>query len=293
MDRKTLGRKAGIAGIIGNLLLFLIKIFAGTAANSIAVIADAFNNLLDSSSSVITIIGFQASGRGRDEKHPFGHGRMEYICGFLIALIILGAACSLGLRSVKRLLFPEEITVHALMFLVPISSIVIKSRLIAYTVHINRVLDSPALRASIRESYADILVTLLTLFTLLLAPCTEIPVDAMAGLVIAVFILWSGLTALSENMDLLIGRRADDSLEARIRALLLEYSAFREVCSLYIHDYGPDQQFAVIRVRLCVPQPSEDALQQALEAAGTRLREEFGLHPVIYWRPEPAGICPD
>lgn len=290
MDRKTLGRKAGIAGIFGNLVLFFIKFFAGSAANSIAVIADSFNNLLDGSSSLITIIGFQASGRARDEKHPFGHGRMEYICGFLIALMILGAACSLGLRSLKRLLEPETVAVSAFMFLVPLSSVLIKSCLIAYTVRINRMLDSPALRASIRESYADMLITLLTVVTLLTAPVTAIPVDAIAGMIIAVFILWSGLTALSENMDLLLGRRADDSLQREIRTLLLSYPPFQEMLSLYIHDYGPDQQFAVIQVRLSVPVPSEGELEGALREAGERLRRDYGLHSVIYWRPE-CGIC--
>ena len=285
MNRERSGIKVGALGAAGNIVLFIIKFIMGSMANSIAIIADSFNNLVDCTSSVITIAGFHISGKGRDEKHPFGRGRVEYLCGFIIALLILGAAFSLGRRSFSRLLHPEPLTVSVLMFLVPLCSILIKSCLIYYTTRINRMLNSSALRATVRESCADMLITALTIMTLLISPYTDVPVDGIAGLIIAVFITWSGLTALAENMDLLIGRRADKTLENDIRSLILSYGVFEEVVSLAIHDYGPNEQIAVINVRIKQASPPEQEICSALRDARARLSADHGLTPVIYWEP--------
>lgn len=286
MNRERAGITVGILGAAGNIILFTIKFIMGTMANSIAIIADSFNNLVDCASSLITIVGFHISGKGRDEKHPFGRGRVEYLCGFIIALMILAAAFSLGKRSFSRLLEPQQLTVTSAMFLVPMCSVLIKSCLIYYTTRINRLLDSSALRATVRESYADMLITMLTIITLLSAPRTDLPVDGIAGLIIAVFITWSGLTALSENMDLLIGKAADKSLEENVKQLILSYSVFSEMISLEIHDYGPNERIAVINVKLQQTSPSENDISTAVSSAAMRLKSEFGLKPVIYWDPK-------
>ena len=148
--RINYGRRAGILGVIGNCTLFLLKFAVGTASNSIAIIADSFNNLMDCTGSFITILGFHISAKGRDSRHPFGHGRAEYLCGLFIALIILSAAISLGKSSVQRLMEPETLTVTLPMFLVPLASVLIKTFLIMYITRINRSLDSSALRAAVR-----------------------------------------------------------------------------------------------------------------------------------------------
>lgn len=285
MDRKKLGTRVGILGVSGNCVLFIIKFAMGTAANSIAIIADSFNNLIDGTSSLITISGFQLSGRKRDAKHPFGYGRTEYICGFIIALMILAAAFSLGKRSFMRLMNPEKISVENIMFLVPMCSILIKVSIIYYTKRMNRILDSSALRASVREAYADILITFLTIITLLTAPYTDFPVDGAAGLAITLFIMWSGLTALSENMDLLIGKCADKALEENVRSLMMDYEVFESVISFNLHDYGPQEQIAVIHVMLKRSLPPEEEISAAVKDSARRLREDFGLEPVIYWQP--------
>ncbi len=288
MSRERAGIKVGALGAAGNIVLFIIKFIMGGMANSIAIIADSFNNLVDCTSSVITIAGFHISAKGRDEKHPFGRGRVEYICGFIIALLILGAAFSLVQRSFRRLLAPEALTVSPVMFLVPLCSVLIKSCLIYYTTRVNRLLKSSALRATVRESCADMLITALTIITLLISPYTDIPADGIAGLIIAVFIMWSGLTALAENMGLLIGKGADKALENEIRALILRYGVFEAVISIEIHDYGPDEQIAVINVRLRQTSPSElsdDRICSALRDARARLINDYGLKPVIYWEP--------
>ena len=146
-------------------------------------------------------------------------------------------------------------------------------------------LNSSALRATVRESCADMLITALTIMTLLISPYTDVPVDGIAGLIIAVFITWSGLTALAENMDLLIGRRADKTLENDIRSLILSYGVFEEVVSLAIHDYGPNEQIAVINVRIKQASPPEQEICSALRDARARLSADHGLTPVIYWEP--------
>ncbi len=285
MKRATLGQKVGVIGVFANCTLFILKFIMGTAANSIAIITDSFNNLVDCASSFITIAGFHISARKKDEKHPFGLGRIEYISGFLIALLIIFAAFSLGKTSFLRLLSPEPLTVSTVMFLVPMASILIKTSLIYYITRINRILDSSALRAAVREDYADILITFLTVFTLLVSPHTSLPIDGIAGLIIAVFIMWSGLSALSENMDLLIGKGADSEMKTDIKALLTEYDAFEDVLSFTIHDYGPDSKIAVIQVLLKDCEGDDSLISEAVSQSITRLRSIYGLNAIIYWDP--------
>ncbi len=284
--RVNCGRRAGIFGVAGNCALFLLKFAVGTASNSIAIIADSFNNLMDCTGSFITILGFHISGKGRDSRHPFGHGRAEYLCGLFIALIILSAAVSLGKSSVQRLMEPETLTVTLPMFLVPLASVLVKTFLILYLTRVNRSLDSSALRAAVREAYADMLITALTIFTLLAAPRTGVPVDGIAGLLITVFILWSGLTALRENTDLLMGT-ADRKLMEDIRAVLLEYDLFETVISCAVHDYGPSSKAAVICVALN-PHCSRDAesVSETIAEASGQLRNRLGLNCVIYCDPK-------
>ena len=278
--RINYGRRAGILGVIGNCTLFLLKFAVGTASNSIAIIADSFNNLMDCTGSFITILGFHISAKGRDSRHPFGHGRAEYLCGLFIALIILSAAISLGKSSVQRLMEPETLTVTLPMFLVPLASVLIKTFLIMYITRINRSLDSSALRAAVREDYADMLITALTILTLLAAPRTDIPADGIAGLVITVFILWSGLTALRENMDLLMGT-ADRQLTEQICSIILGYDIFGRVISCAVHDYGPSAKTAVICVALN-PHCSRDAksVSAAISEASECLRSRLGLRHI-------------
>lgn len=285
--RVNYGRRAGIFGVIGNCVLFLIKFAMGTTSNSIAVIADSFNNLMDCAGSAITIIGFHIAGKERDSRHPFGHGRAEYLCGLFIALIIISAAVSLAKNSMQRLISPEPLHVTSLMFLVPLASVLIKTFLIIYITKINRKLNSSALRAAVREDYADMLITVLTLFTLVAAGHTTLPLDGIAGLIIAVFILWSGLTALKENMDLLIGTAADSTLSADARAVVLEYDVFETIVSFTIHDYGPSAKLAVICVSLNPKYCTETGcISAAVSEVSRRLRESLGLNCVIYCRPE-------
>ena len=285
--RVNYGRRAGIFGVIGNCVLFLIKFAMGTTSNSIAVIADSFNNLMDCAGSAITIIGFHIAGKERDSRHPFGHGRAEYLCGLFIALIIISAAVSLAKNSMQRLISPEPLHVTSLMFLVPLASVLIKTFLIIYITKINRKLNSSALRAAVREDYADMLITVLTLFTLVAAGHTTLPLDGIAGLIIAVFILWSGLTALKENMDLLIGTAADSTLSADARAVVLEYDVFETIVSFTIHDYGPSAKLAVICVSLNPKYCAETGcISAAVSEVSRRLRESLGLNCVIYCRPE-------
>lgn len=285
--RINYGRRAGIYGVIGNCLLFLVKFIMGTASNSIAVIADSFNNLMDCAGSAITIIGFHIAGKERDSRHPFGHGRAEYLCGLFIALIIISAAVSLAKNSVQRLISPEPLHVTHLMFLVPLVSVLIKTFLIIYITKINKNLNSSALRAAVREDYADMLITVLTIFTLIAAGRTSLPVDGIAGLIIAFFILWSGLTALKENMDLLIGTAADKTLAEDAQAVVLEYDVFEKVVSFTIHDYGPSAKLAVICVSLNPGYCTETGcISSAVAEVSRRLRDSLGLSCVIYCDPE-------
>lgn len=290
--RQTEGCRAGMAGLAGNLLLAGGKLAVGMVSNSIAVMADAFNNAADAFSSLVTLVGFKLSGKAGDEKHPYGYGRMEYVSGFVVALVILVTALSLGKAAVWRLLDPAPVETAPLFGAVLLASVAVKLGLAWYTFGLNRRLDSSALRAAVTDNVADAAVTGVTLAGMLLNSHTTFPVDACTGLLVVALLLYSGWRALWENLDFLLGRGAGERLTEQVRAAVLAHGEFAAVLSFDMHDYGPNARMAALRVTVRETVGSGEA-ERALREVTETLRREYGIEAGVYVEPASAtGVPP-
>ncbi|TCS78730.1 cation diffusion facilitator family transporter [Pectinatus cerevisiiphilus] len=204
-ERQRIGQLAGIIGIAVNACLFFLKLTLGLLSNSVSVIADGFNNLGDCISSLVTTVGFYLSGKDADTKHPYGYGRMEYISGFIVALLIIITALSVGKFSIMRMLSPEPSMLTTKLLFAQIFAIIVKL-IFAFYIHvINSKFDSAVLNATLKDSLADAGVTTAALLSLLTSQFTSLPVDGIAGFIIAIMILGAGITSFKEHLDLLLG----------------------------------------------------------------------------------------
>jgi cation diffusion facilitator family transporter len=230
---------SGAAGIGLNLLLFLGKLLAGIAAASIAVTADAFNNLSDAASSVVTLIGFRLAGREADREHPFGHGRMEYLAGLVVAMLILLVGAELIQTSVRKILSPEPVAFSALSAGILAASVAVKLWMFAFNRALARKIGSAALSATAADSLSDAAATGILLLGLLAGHFLELALDGWLGLAVALFILRTGWGAAKETVDPLLGRAMDPELAADIDRIVLGHDHILGIHDLVYHDYGP------------------------------------------------------
>lgn len=283
-ERQKRGLRVGVVGFIGNMVLFASKVLVGIWSGSIAVIADSINNILDSTSSVITIFGFRYAGKKGDPKHPHGHGRIEYIAAFVIAIIIVVTALLLGYASVQRIIQPTPVDASVVSIVIIALAIAGKGLLAAYYYFQNRRIQSEMLAASGRDSISDMLATSITLLTLIIAPLTNFPIDGVAGLVISLFIFFLGGKTFFKNLHLLIGHRPDHKMLREIRKIVLSQEAFSKIDELDFHDYGPENREVLVRVRLA-PQMTKYKIERDIDSVKRELAEKFAVEAVIYWPP--------
>ena len=237
--RQRCGTLAGGVGILLNTLLCLGKLGAGLLTGSIAVVADGLNNLSDAASSVITLIGFRLAGQAADEEHPFGHGRIEYLSGLLVAMAILLMGFELGKSSLEKLLHPEQLSFSWLAIAILAVSIGMK----IWMFHFNRVLgeaiSSQAMKATAADSLSDAVATAVVLAAALVDHFLDLQVDGLAGLLVAAFILKTGWEAAKDTLDPLLARAIDPELAADIDKLVLSHPNMLGIHDLVYHDYGP------------------------------------------------------
>lgn len=280
--RQSAGRKTGWIGLWGNLLLVLLKLAAGYLSNSVAVMADGLNNLTDCASSLVTLAGFTLSSKGDDGLHPYGHGRMEYVCGFMVSNLIILTALTAGKDALVRLINPQEIHVSNAVIFTLAAGVLAKLWMAHHVNVLNKSLSSPALRAVRNDDLSDSLVTSVALAGILLSPFTSLPLDGMLGIAVALTILRSGLCSFAENLLLLLGEGIRPETERQIRRIISEYSLFEEVKAIALHDYGPEKKLVFISVTRRWPAgPQESA--RTLELVKQRLRDELQLEATLYW----------
>ena len=290
-QREHCGQVSGLVGIAANLLLSAGKFLAGWLAGSLAMTADAFNNLTDAGSSVVTLAGFRMAGHKADEEHPFGHGRAEYIAGLIVSLLILLVGFELGQSSVKKILHPGEVTFSLLAAVVLCVSILVKLWMWRFNAALGRALQSQALLATATDALADSVATAAVLLGTVLGHFTHLPLDGWLGLAVAVFILYSGFQAAKDTLDPLLGRPASTELVEEITRLVLEQEEVTGIHELVVHEYGPGNLFATIHAEV----PSDMTLLAAHAAADRAERlllEQLGVQAVIHVDPEGAD-CPD
>ena len=242
--REAYGRLAGIVGVVCNVLLFVGKFLLGTLTGSVAITADAVNNLSDASSSIVTLIGFRLAARPADGGHPFGHHRIEYLAGLAVAAMILLIGVELVKTSVGKIVHPANVECTAATILVLLASILVKLWLAHFNRTLGKKIGSPALMATAADSRNDVITTAAVLLCAALSVATGLRLDGYVGLLVALFILWSGVSIAKDTIDPLLGAAPDESLVQAIASEIRGYDGILGLHDLMVHDYGPGRRFA-------------------------------------------------
>lgn len=237
--RKAYGSMCGALGIFLNLLLFAGKLIAGTMSASIAITADAFNNLSDAGSSLVTMIGFRLAGQKPDNDHPFGHGRIEYISGLVVSMLIILMGFELGKSSIEKLITPEETEFGIVPVVILSVSILVKLYMNFYNRSVGKKMDSPAMLATATDSLSDCISTTVVLACTLISHFAGIELDAICGVAVAGFILIAGIRSAIETVSPLLGEPPSDELVSSIESIVMSHDGVCGIHDLVVHDYGP------------------------------------------------------
>ena len=282
--RERYGILSGAVGIVLNLLLSAGKLFAGLMTGSISITADAFNNLSDAGSSVVTLVGFKLAGQKADDGHPFGHGRMEYLAGLLVSLMILLVGVELGRSSIGKILHPEEVDFSLVSTGILAASILVKLWMGQFNRGLGRKIGSAAMAATAADSLSDAVATAAVLAGTLVNRFAHVNIDGWVGLAVAVFILRSGWGAAKDTINPLLGESPDPELVKQLRELVLSHPQVVGMHDLIIHDYGPGRRLCSFHAE--VPQDADilDA-HDAIDHIEREIKEKFGIETTVHMDP--------
>ena len=293
--RRAWGALCGFVGIGLNILLFAGKLAAGTLSGSIAITADAFNNLSDAGSSVVTLLGFRLAGKKPDAGHPFGHGRLEYVSGLIVAGLILLMGAELAKSSVDKILHPEAVTFSWLAAGILLASIGVKLYMYLYNRAVGKKIKSAAMSATAADSLSDTAATSAVLLAMVIGKLTDVQLDGWVGLVVALFILWSAVQAARDTISPLLGQAPDPMLVKEIESLVMAHDTVVGIHDLVVHDYGPGR--CIISLHAEVPADRQvlelhDVSDSIEEELGQKLHCEAVIHmdPVVVGDPTVAAL---
>ncbi|MEG2353757.1 MAG: cation diffusion facilitator family transporter [Clostridium sp.] len=282
--RNSYGYLGGTVGLILNLILFLVKLSIGIISGSIAVTADAFNNLSDSASSLITILGFKLSSKPPDKEHPFGHGRIEYISALIVSFLVLLVGIQFIKSSFNRIINPEPISFNLIIFSLLTLSILIKIWMGKFNVFLGNKINSQALKAASKDAFADVITSSVVASSLLLSNWISFPIDGYIGICVALFIIYSGISLIKDTLDPLLGAAPEPELVTSIRNKLLEYQYISGVHDLIIHNYGPGRCIATIHAEVPINSPIVK-IHEVIDKAERQISRELNLTLVIHMDP--------
>lgn len=283
--RSSYGSLAGIVGIVCNLLLCLGKMLIGILSGSVAISADAINNLSDASSSIVTLVGFRLSQKPEDEDHPFGHARIEYLCGLVVAIMILFIGFQMARESVLKILHPTPVAVSPALVIVLLLSILGKLWMALFNTALSKKIDSASLLATAADCRNDTISTGAVLLSALVGHFSGWMLDGYIGLLVALFILWSGIGIAKDTVNLLLGGPADDEMKHTVRHEVLSYhEKILGIHDLVVHDYGPGQKFASIHVEV---DRREDVMEihDIIDNIERHILEKHRIHLTIHYDP--------
>ena len=286
--RERYGVLSGGVGIFLNLLLSLGKFFAGVVTGSIAVTADAFNNLSDAGSSVVTLVGFKLAGQKADDGHPFGHGRIEYLAGLLVSLLILMVGVELGKTSIEKIIQPQEVAFSILSVGILVCSILIKLWMSLFNRKLGKRIHSAAMQATATDSLSDVVATSAVLAGTLIGHFAHVSIDGWIGVVVAVFILRAGWGAAKDTLNPLLGTAPDPELVKAIQQLVLSHEQVVGMHDLVIHDYGPGRRMCSFHAEV----PEGDDIMEAHDAIDhieREIQEKFGIETTAHMDPIATG----
>lgn len=283
--RSAYGKLCGIVGIILNIILFAGKLFAGWISHSIAITADAFNNLSDAGSSVITLVGFKLAEQKPDSDHPFGHGRMEYLSGLVVSAIILLMAFELVKDSIDKILHPVQVEFSPIIIAILLASILGKCYMAYYNFAIGKRIDSTALKATGTDSLSDCISTGVVLIATLVGHYTHLQIDGYCGIAVGCLIFGAGINAAKETLDPLLGQPAEKEYVDQIEQIVLNFDEhIIGVHDLMVHDYGPGRQ--IISLHAEVPAEGDMLMiHDIVDNLEMKLQKEMGCVATIHMDP--------
>lgn len=282
--REKYGVLSGIVGIICNVLLFIIKLVIGLIVNSIAIISDAFNNLTDSATSIITIIGAKLSNRPPDKEHPFGHGRYEYIASLLVAFLIFAVGWQLLGSSVNEIFNPQPVDINILAIVILSLSILIKVWMYSYNTYIGKTINSGLNIATAKDSLNDVIATSGVIIGTVIGLYVDLPIDGIIGLIISLLIMYTGFSTAKDTVNFLLGPSPDPEIPEKIEKMVAESKVVTNCHQLRIHDYGPGKQFASMHVDV----PAHISVEEAhslIHQLEEKIKKELGIDIVIHIDP--------
>ncbi len=282
--RQSYGVLCGVVGILLNILLFLGKFLAGTISNSIAITADAFNNLSDAGSSFVTLVGFKLAGAKPDPEHPFGHGRMEYVSGLVVSAAILLMAYELIRDSINKILHPEDTEFSALVLVILLVSIMVKLYMAYYNRNIGQKIDSAAMKATAMDSLSDTCATAVVLIATLVGHYTGLHIDGWCGALVGLFILYAGFNAAKETLDPLLGQPPEDEFVEEIQQIVMAHEGICGIHDLIVHDYGPGRQMISLHAEVSAEGDISE-IHDLIDNIENELRMRLGCEATIHMDP--------
>ena len=286
--RDKCGRVAGAVGIVTNFLLFLMKIIVGTVFHSVSVTADAVNNLTDSGSSVVTLIGFKMASKPADEKHPFGHARIEYLSGVIVSFIVIFLGLQLGMSSIEKILTPEENALTPVALVVLVISILAKLWQCLFYRKVGRMIKSESVEATSKDSRNDVIATSVVLLGAVITMLTGVNLDGYMGAAVALFFVFSGVQLTISTADPLLGQAPEGELVQTITEKMLSYPGIIGMHDLAVHNYGVGRCFASAH---CEVDAKNDILvsHDLIDNIERDFSRDLGIHMVIHLDPVIVG----
>ena len=283
-ERERIGRISGTLGICLNFILFAVKGLLGLSTGSIALIADAFNNLTDTASSVITIIGFRMANKEPDKEHPYGHGRIEYLTGLTISVLVIVVGYQFVVSSVKKILSPSPVTSSTIIVVILLLSLTFKVFIFLFNRKLGRRIESSTLLATAQDAIGDVLTTSVVIIGLILSQFTALPIDGFIGVIIALYIIFSGLRLSLETINPILGEKPEKELAEKIKEKILSYENIYGVHDLQIHNYGPSKTMATIDVEVPYDMNLVE-LHNLIDKIERHIREDLNISLVIHMDP--------
>ena len=282
--RTRYGMLASVVGIFCNVLLFSVKLTIGLILSSLAVTADAFNNLSDAASSIISFVGVKMAGKPADAEHPFGHGRIEYIAALIVSFLVIEVGFTFFKSSISKILHPEEISFDLVPFVILILSILVKLWMAFFNNKLGKRIDSKVKLATAADSLGDVITTSATVLSIIICHFTSINVDAIAGLIVSAIVIWSGISIAKDTLEPLIGERVPAELYQKITDIVESYDGIVGTHDLIVHNYGPNRSMATIHAE--VPNDINiDVSHEIIDKIERDVKKDLNILLVIHMDP--------
>ena len=282
--RTSYGILSSCVGIVCNVLLFAAKLAIGMLMNSLAIMADAFNNLSDAASSIISFVGVKMAGKPADKEHPFGHGRIEYIAALIVAFLVIEVGITCLQSSFEKLFHPEAIAFDWISFGILLLSVGVKLWMSLFNRKLGKRIDSKVMLATAADSAGDVIVTSATLASILICYFTSVNIDAFTGLAVSVLVIWSGIPIARDTLEPLIGQRPDPELYRQIQEMVESYDGIVGTHDLIIHNYGPNRSMASIHAE--VPRETDiEVSHEIIDRVEREVARKLNIFLVIHMDP--------